>query len=122
MDEPGAECFRHRCAENKCSGEVEKCRPKDRLKGSQNPRGHDCGDRVCSVVKAIDVIKQEGDGDDDDGEVKGRHQLTVLHYNVLEHIGHVFAAIDAGFDEVVDFLQLDERNGILLRIEQLRHG
>ena len=46
------------------------------LPGRQHPRRHDRGDRVGRVVKAVDVVEDQGDGDQrQDGEQRRVHRV-----------------------------------------------
>ena len=55
-------------AEAERRGEVEERRPDDGLARREHARGHDGRDRVGGVVKAVDVVEDERDGDDEDDE------------------------------------------------------
>ena len=48
--------------------------------------------------------------------------LAVLDGHVLKHVGHILAVIDGGLEEFVDFLQLDQRDGVLFLLEQIGYG
>src|ERR1041384_7421566 len=48
--------------------------------------------------------------------------LGVLNDYVLQNVRHVFAIIDGGFEKLVDFLELDQRDGVLLFVEQIGDG
>jgi len=54
--------------------------------------------------------------------VKVDIRSTVLYHNVLQDIGHVLAAIDGDLEEIVNFFELDQPDGILFFIEQVRNG
>src|SRR5674476_546374 len=47
--------------------------------------------------------------------------LAVLDHYVLQHVGHVFAAVDGALEELVHFLELDQGDRVLLLIEQIHH-
>ena len=49
-----------------------------------------------------------------DRQPEDRHGLAVLDDDVLQHVGDVFEAVDGVLEELVDFFQLDQRDGVLL--------
>ena len=61
VDEALAHRPGHRRAEQEGRHEIEKRGPHHRLKRRQDARGHDGGDRVGGIVKAIDVIEHQRD-------------------------------------------------------------
>src|SRR5437016_683640 len=47
--------------------------------------------------------------------------LAVLDHYVLQNVSHVFAAIDGGFEKLVDFLEFDQSDRIRFLVEQVRY-
>ena len=66
--------------------EVKHGRPHDGLDGRQHPRRHHGGDRVGSVVKAVDEVEHQGDGDDEDDERQGVHRPTYPIFSMMPSI------------------------------------
>ena len=69
----------HRAGDAGAKGErgykVEERGPNHGLERRQNARGDDRGDGIGRIVKAIDVIEGERDGNDEDGECEWGHAV-----------------------------------------------
>ena len=63
VDHAGADGLRDAGAEDECGDEVEERRPDHGLSRRQHARRDDRRDRVRGVVKAVDVVEDERDGD-----------------------------------------------------------
>src|SRR5207302_5307874 len=75
-----ADGFRHPGAENQKSYEVEECSPHHRDTGRQYSRRYHGRDRVRRVMKAVDVIKNKSERDEDDNEGGGGGPRLVMRY------------------------------------------
>ena len=73
-------------------------------------------------MKAVDEVEDQRDEDErDDCEEVGIHPASgVLDDDAFEHVGDVLAPIGGGFEEIEDLFPLDDRDGILLFLEQRR--
>src|SRR5690242_16257624 len=47
-------------------------------------------------------------------------RLAVFYDDVLQDVRHVLARVDGGFEEVINFFQLDEGDGVLFFVEEVR--
>jgi hypothetical protein len=62
-------------AEAEGGHEVEERGPHDGLQRREHASGHDGGDRVGGVVKAVDEVEDQRDEDDDDDD--GEHDAPI---------------------------------------------
>ena len=66
-----ANCLCNMDIEHKSGNEVKECRPHNSHAGSENTRGHNCGNRIRSVMKSVQKVENQSDEDDEDDE--GKH-------------------------------------------------
>jgi glycosyltransferase involved in cell wall biosynthesis len=72
VEQAAADGFGHRGTEGKRRDEVPKGSPDDALHRRQHARRNHRGDRIGGVVKAVDVVEGEGDGDDKNRQQQDR--------------------------------------------------
>src|SRR6185503_5533081 len=98
--------LRDACTEDGKCDEVEECGPNYCETRRENARRNNSRDRVCGVVKAVDVIEDKGQEDEDDDESQscghGRRLLSMLNNHTLNNVSHVLATVDRGFELLVN--------------------
>ncbi len=133
LDHPLADRLGDCGTQEKGSDEIEEGGPHHGQLRREHASGDDGGDAVGGVVKSIEEIENQRDQDSDDEEQKVRiHPFGscdlgctasgILQDDGFEHVGDVFRLVGCGFQELEQFLDLDQRDGVGFLFEQARDG